>query len=56
MGRIVTSIVEGKEKTCKVQRFVGHSSQEEQNMVAIVGQNDAQNNKSNFGFEQKNVL
>jgi hypothetical protein len=49
-------MVEGKEKTGKVQRFVGHSSQEEQNMVATVGQNDAQNNKGNFGFEQKNFL
>jgi hypothetical protein len=48
-------MVEGSEKAGKVQRLVVHSSQEEQNMGATVGQNDSQNNKGNLGFEQKNV-
>jgi hypothetical protein len=48
--------VEGPENAGKVQRFVGHSSQEEENMVATVGQNYAQNNKGKLGFEQKKYL
>jgi hypothetical protein len=49
-------MVESSETAGKVQRFVGHLSQEEQNMVATVGQKNAHNNKGNLGFEQKNVL
>jgi hypothetical protein len=48
--------VEGSGKAGSVQKFVGHSSQEEQNMVAAVGQIDAQNNKGKLGFEQKKCL
>jgi hypothetical protein len=48
--------VEGSENAGKVQRFIRHSSQEEQNIVATVGQNDAKNNKGKLGFEQKNIL
>jgi hypothetical protein len=47
--------VEGSGNAGRVQRFVGHSFQEEQNMVAAVGQIDAQNNKGKLGFEQKKM-
>jgi hypothetical protein len=43
----------GSEKVGKIQRFVGHSSQEEQKMVATLKQSCAQNTKGEIGFEQK---
>jgi hypothetical protein len=46
-------IFRGSEKAGKVQRFVGHSSQEEQKMVTTVGQKNEQTDKYIEGLKQK---
>ncbi len=43
----------GSEKAGKVQRFLGHSSQEEQKMVANVGQKNEKTDELMAGIKQK---
>jgi hypothetical protein len=55
-GQIVPSHIGGSEKAGKVQRFVGHSFQEEQKMVATVGQKNERTDECVAGLKQKNKI
>jgi hypothetical protein len=53
MVRSSRVIFGGSEKADKVQRFVGHSSQEEQKMVATLVQKNERTDECMAGLKQK---